>query len=174
MDSEIGRLVSRAGQRLASAEQRLAVAESITGGHVQALLTSVAGASDFFQGGITAYSLEQKVAQLGVDRAMAARCHCVSADVARQMALGVCRRFQTHWGLATTGFAEPNPGGETPRAFVAMARCVSAGRDPRIVLSQECTLAGSRVENQQRVARFAVELLLQQLAPSPSAAPRNS
>ena len=65
----------------------LAVAESLTAGHVQARIAAVSGASAYFLGGVTAYALAQKVALLGVDRAAAERVNCVSADVARQTAL---------------------------------------------------------------------------------------
>ena len=49
----------------------LAVAESLTCGRLQARIGAISGASEFFLGGMTAYSLEQKVRHLGVDRAAA-------------------------------------------------------------------------------------------------------
>lgn len=100
----------------------LAVAESLTGGRVQTRCTAHSGASDFFRGGITAYTLESKVRQLGVGRRLAEDTHCVSALVAEQMALGVCRQFDADIGLATTGWAEPAPefGVETPFAWWAL------------------------------------------------------
>ena len=48
----------------------LAVAESLTGGRVQARITAISGASEFFLGGMTAYSLDQKVRHLGVSRGL--------------------------------------------------------------------------------------------------------
>ena len=45
----------------------LCVAESMTIGRIQVMIGGVPGASDFFVGGLTAYTLEQKVRQLGVD-----------------------------------------------------------------------------------------------------------
>ena len=51
----------------------LAVAESLTSGHLQAAIGARSGASDFFLGGITAYSIDQKVTHLGVDRDEAER-----------------------------------------------------------------------------------------------------
>lgn len=85
----------------------LAVAESLTCGRVQARIGQISGASEFFLGGITAYSLDQKVRHLGVDRAAAAPVNSVSAAVAEQMARGVCALFGSELGLATTGYAEP-------------------------------------------------------------------
>src|SRR5688572_13935952 len=87
---------------------KLAVAESLTGGHVQALVSSVSGISKVFAGGVTAYNEHQKVRHLKVDQTHAAENNCVSERVAREMALGVCRLFDVEIGLATTGYAEPD------------------------------------------------------------------
>ena len=62
----------------------LAVAESITCGRLQARIGAISGASAFFRGGVTAYTLEGKVRLLGVDRAHAAKVGCVSRRVAGQ------------------------------------------------------------------------------------------
>ena len=101
----------------------LAVAESLTCGRLQARIGEISGASTFFAGGITAYSLEQKVRQLGVNRAAARKVNCVSVSVADEMARGVCRSFRSDLGVATTGYAEPSPGeGVTePFAWWALA-----------------------------------------------------
>jgi nicotinamide-nucleotide amidase len=87
----------------------LSAAESLTCGHVQALVGKISGASNFFLGGITAYTLEQKVRHLGVDRAAARRVNSVSAAVAKQMARGACALFASDLAVATTGYAEPAP-----------------------------------------------------------------
>ncbi len=107
----------------------LAVAESLTAGQVQARIGAISGASTFFRGGITAYTLEQKARHLGVDRAAAAACDCVSETVARQMARGVCGLFDATIGLATTGYAEPNPelGIAEPFAWWAVAERAGDG-----------------------------------------------
>ncbi len=86
----------------------LAAAESLTCGRVQARVGEISGASNFFRGGITAYTLDQKVRHLGVDRTAARRVNSVSAEVACQMARGVCRLFGSDLGVATTGYAEPS------------------------------------------------------------------
>jgi nicotinamide-nucleotide amidase len=85
----------------------IAAAESLTAGRIQSRLSAVSGASAFFLGGITAYSIEQKVTHLGVNRAAAAAVNSVSAEVAEQMARGVCVLFGADLGVATTGYAEP-------------------------------------------------------------------
>lgn len=104
---------------LARPRLTLAAAESMTCGRVQAAIGRISGASTFFVGGITAYSLDQKVRQLGVDRATARRVNSVSGDIARQMAAGACALFGSDLAVATTGYAEPSPDDdvETPYAW---------------------------------------------------------
>ena len=144
----------------------LAVAESLTAGHVQARVAAVSGASEYFLGGLTAYSLEQKVTLLGVDRAEAAKVNCVSAAVAEQMARGVCERFGAEVGVATTGYAEcaKAQGVAVPFAWWAVAAATSAsGRGPRKFWSWhgrvECPGA-SRIEVQAIVAEAAIAELV--------------
>ena len=86
----------------------LAVAESLTSGRLQARIGAISGASEFFLGGVTAYTLDEKVRHLGVDRAEAGAVNSVSARVAEQMARGACVLFGSDLGVATTGYAEPS------------------------------------------------------------------
>lgn len=133
----------------------LAAAESLTCGRVQARIGEISGASHFFLGGLTAYSLEEKVRHLGVDRASARRVDAVSADVAAQMARGACRLFGSDLALATTGYAEPAPGVDAPFAWWALAH----RRRGRFVALRtgrvECPGA-TRVDAQQFVADAVV------------------
>jgi nicotinamide-nucleotide amidase len=109
---------------------RLAVAESLTGGRVQAAITAVPGASGFFLGGITAYSIDQKVKLLRVKRASATPVNGVSATVATQMAQGAVRLFGADMAVATTGYAEPAKAQGVAEAFAywAIAHRVSPRR----------------------------------------------
>jgi len=102
----------------------LAVAESLTCGRVQARIGTVSGASEYFLGGITAYSLEEKVRHLGVDRTTAEKVNSVSAAVAEQMARGACALFGADVAAATTGYAEPSAEWKVaqPVAWWAIAR----------------------------------------------------
>lgn len=135
----------------------LAVAESLTCGHLQARIGAIAGASNFLLGGITAYSLEQKVRHLGVDRARAAAVNCVSAAVAEEMARGAAALFGANVGVATTGYAEPAPaqGITAPFAWWAVALRDSARAEWRQCHGRiECPGA-SRVDAQTMVADAA-------------------
>ena len=142
----------------------LAVAESMTGGRLQARITEIPGASGFFLGGVTAYTLAQKVALLGVDEAHAAAVNCVSERVAGEMAIGTCRLFRADIALATTGYAEPSPADGVADPFAWVALAVATGGEPKLVrvLRVDCPGA-SRTEAQARVADAALALLVERL-----------
>ena len=142
----------------------LAVAESMTSGRVQAAVGAISGASEFFLGGVTAYSLEEKVKLLGVDRAAAEKVNCVSAEVVEQMARGVCRLFGSDFGVATTGYAERSPVWSVtePMAWWAVARRDAGGA--LIVKTGHVEFPGAtRIEAQTRVAEATLAALVAEL-----------
>jgi nicotinamide-nucleotide amidase len=139
----------------------LAAAESMTSGRIQARIGAISGASDFFFGGITAYSLAQKVRHLGVSRDLAEPVDCVSAAVAEQMALGACALFGSDIGVATTGYAEPSAKWSVTAPFAWWAVAVRPGVGPGQARSGRVDFPGaSRTEAQERVADVALAALL--------------
>ncbi|KQR95667.1 damage-inducible protein CinA [Chryseobacterium sp. Leaf180] len=90
-------------------EESIAVAESVTSGFLQFSFSQMDKASDFFRGGITAYSLGEKVRLLEVNQLEAKSCNCVSEKISQQMAVGVSKLFRTDWGIGVTGYAVPVP-----------------------------------------------------------------
>jgi nicotinamide-nucleotide amidase len=95
---------------LQSRGQKVAVAESCTGGRIAAALTSVPGSSLSFVGAVVAYDDRVKIAQLGVDPAAIASVGAVSAEVAEQMARGARARLGADVAVSTTGIAGPGGG----------------------------------------------------------------
>ncbi|UXE59037.1 MAG: competence/damage-inducible protein A [Woronichinia naegeliana WA131] len=108
-DETLGSVV---GEKLRQKGQTVSVAESCTGGGLGAILTEVAGSSDYFWGGIIAYDNRVKVSFLGVNPQDLAQYGAVSSLVAEQMALGVKTRLGTDWGISITGIAGPCGGSE--------------------------------------------------------------
>lgn len=151
---------------VASPRLTLAVAESLTVGRVQALAAAESGASEFFLGGVTAYSLEQKVRLLGVEAEPARAVWCVSATVAEEMARGVCRLFGSDVGLATTGWAEPSPaaGVTVPFAWWALAWRTPSTEASFQTETGRVEVAGlGRQEVQAQVARLSIEALIRRM-----------
>ncbi len=97
------------GKVLIERNETIAVAESVTSGYLQALLSSALNAEQFYQGGITTYNIGQKCRHLAVEPVSAKKNNCVSEDVAKQMSRGVAKVFLSHFGIGITGYAAPYP-----------------------------------------------------------------
>jgi nicotinamide-nucleotide amidase len=146
---------------LAEPAWTLAIAESLTAGQLQTRVGAISGASAFFRGGITAYSLEQKVKLLGVERAAARRVDCVSAQVAEQTARGSCALFDADVGVATTGYAEPSPKQQVIDPFAWWAVVLRKSRSTFSVRFGRVECPGcSRQETQAIVADAAMAELI--------------
>ena len=81
----------------------LGLAESVTGGLVGGRITSIAGASRVFKGGVISYASDVKFDVLGVEHGPV-----VSERAAMQMASGAQRVLGASVGLALTGVAGPD------------------------------------------------------------------
>jgi competence/damage-inducible protein CinA-like protein len=90
----------------------IAVAESCTGGLLAQRLTSIAGSSTYFLGGVVSYSNQLKTAWVDVPAEIIESKGAVSAEVARALAEGIRRRAGSTLGLGVTGIA--GPGGGSP------------------------------------------------------------
>jgi nicotinamide-nucleotide amidase len=95
---------------LACPPQRLAIAESCTGGLVAEKLTRVPGISAVFDRGFVTYSNESKTELLGVDPELLRAHGAVSAQVAAAMARGAAERARATCAVSVTGIAGPDGG----------------------------------------------------------------
>ncbi len=98
------------GQRLLARQQKLAVAESCTGGLVGQLVTAVPGASRYFVGGVVSYANELKRDLLGVKPETLAAHGAVSEPAVIEMADGARRACGGDWAIAVSGIAGPDGG----------------------------------------------------------------
>lgn len=132
------------GKLLREHQRSLAVAESCSGGLVGNRITNVPGSSDYFVGGVIAYSNELKQRLLGVQERTLTTHGAVSEETAREMALGVRRATGADLGVATTGIAGPDGGtAEKPVGTVAIALATD-GLDIGHVRSRVYQLWGNR------------------------------
>lgn len=100
------------GQLLRDNDKTLAVAESCTAGMLAARITSPPGSSDYFSGGIAAYTNEVKSDLLGVNTELLAEYGAVSRECALVMAHNCRERFEVDYALSITGIAGPDGGTE--------------------------------------------------------------
>ena len=98
------------GQLLLKHNKTVAFAESCSGGFVQHKITTVPGASSYFQGGVVPYHNDHKIRTLGVSAKTLESHGAVSEQCALEMAEGVRKAFKSDFGAATTGIAGPDGG----------------------------------------------------------------
>src|SRR3954453_19787567 len=139
---------------LGSAGATLATAESLTGGRLAAVVTSVPGASASYLGGFVTYATALKESLLGVSEDLVQRYGVVSGECAQAMAAGCREATGATYALATTGVAGPDAqeGKPVGTVFVGIA-----GPDGFSALSME--LVGDRHQIQDRACREALAAL---------------
>jgi nicotinamide-nucleotide amidase len=103
LESVVGKLLIR---RHAS----VSTAESCTGGRIAHKITAVPGSSEYFKGGVVAYSNEMKINILGVNPDDIKKFGAVSPEIALQMAEGARKISNSDYAVATTGIAGPTGG----------------------------------------------------------------
>jgi nicotinamide-nucleotide amidase len=148
MAEVIGRMLKLNGKTLA-------VAESCTGGYISHLITSVPGCSAFYNGSVTAYSNLIKENILGVNPETIFDFGAVSEQVAKEMAVGVRKVFNSDFALATTGIAGPDGGTEEkPVGTVWIA--VASEND---VIALKFIFGDNRERNISRSSQTALQIL---------------
>jgi nicotinamide-nucleotide amidase len=143
------------GDLLRERRWTLSIAESCTGGLISDRITDVSGSSDYFEGGMVTYSNESKARHLGIPLDYIKRYGAVSPQVAKRMAQGVRKAFNTTFGLSTTGVAGPTGGTKRSpigRVFIGVA----SGK--RTWVKQE-DFKGSRREIKKQAAERSIEFL---------------
>ncbi len=134
---------------------KLSLAESCTGGYIGHLITSIAGSSEYFMGGVMSYSNESKQDFLGVSQKALENFGAVSEQVAIEMAEGVRAKMKTDFGLATTGIA--GPGGGTDSKPVGTVWIAIAG--PEKTTTRMYQFGKDRGRNIRKTALMALDLL---------------
>jgi nicotinamide-nucleotide amidase len=151
-----GSIEEVAGECLRRRGWTIATAESCTGGLASAMITSVAGASDYFRGGVIAYGDEAKIAALDVAPDLLDRYGAVSEEVAAALALGAQAAFHATLALSITGIA--GPGGGSAEKPVGLVYVALAGPEAKMDV-RRLQLPGDREAIQRRAALAALTLL---------------
>lgn len=132
--------------------EKIAVAESCTGGLLAAAITAIPGSSEVFDRGFVTYSNEAKTQMLGVPEELIAAHGAVSAEVAIAMAEGALANSSASISAAITGIA--GPGGGSPAKPVGTVFIAVARREGP-TLSFPCLFSGTREEIRLQAVGFA-------------------
>jgi nicotinamide-nucleotide amidase len=152
----IGRLLRQQGKTIATAE-------SCTGGKIAQILTSVAGASNYFRGSVVSYATDTKISVLGVSAQTIEKYTVVSAEVASEMALGIQKLMKADYAIATTGNAGPSKGdadAEVGTVFIALAT-------PSTVFTSAFNFGQPREKVIDRTTNKALEILQKEILKNP-------
>lgn len=152
-------LAATVGGLLRAGGLTLALAESCTGGLISHLVTSVAGCSDYYLGGVCSYSNAMKSAVLAVEPAILQTHGAVSGETAEAMARGVRALTGADLALAVTGVA--GPGGGSEEKPVGTVFFGIDDRGERQSLRRQ--FSGKRSEIQSMSAHTALDLIRRKL-----------
>lgn len=141
--------------------ETVATGESLTGGLVAAVLTSVPGASAVVRGGVVVYATSLKHELAGVDAAALAEYGAVHPLIAEQLAGGARRTCRASWGIGLTGVAGPDPQDGVEPGVVHVAVAGPVGTDVRTI-----EIDGNRHQVRAGAVRAAFDLLTARLEAS--------
>lgn len=143
------------GNLLKKYNLNLGVAESCTGGLIGNRITNIPGSSNYFVGGIVAYSNKIKINELQVCPETLKKFGAVSKPTAREMAEGIRKKFNCDLGLSVTGIAGPGGGTETkPVGLVYIGIA-----DKNYTKVHKINLKEDRLENKWRTSQSALNFL---------------
>src|ERR1700720_1507933 len=133
----------------------IAAAESCTGGLRAQRLTSIAGSSSYFLGGVVCYSNELKTIWADVPPEMILAKGAVSAEVAVALAEGIRRRVGSTFGVGITGIAGPGGGSdEKPVGTVHVAISHGGG-----IKERAARFPGARESIRWQASQIALDLV---------------
>ena len=142
-------------QDLLKQNATIAAAESCTGGLFAERLTTIAGSSAYFLGGVVCYSNEMKTAWADVPPEMIATKGAVSTEVAIALAEGIRRHVGSTLGVGITGIAGPGGGSEEkPVGTVHIALASATG-----VRERALRLPGDREMVRLQASQAALDMV---------------
>ena len=138
----------------------LSVAESCSSGIIASELTSNAGSSKYFSGGIIAYSDQIKQDILDIDKEIIKKQSSVCSDVAKLMVENVAKKFSSDFSISTTGYASASPSNDNN---ITAGKVFIGIKTPNSLFVEEFLFSGDRKIIIQQVKDKALELLLNEI-----------
>lgn len=141
------------GRKLKSRGETVATAESCTAGLIAHRIVETPGASEWLKGGTVAYSDEAKTYELDVPENMISDYGAVSAEVAREMAIGAMQAYHSDWAVSTTGIS--GPGGGSDAKPVGLVYIAVVNRRCDVMVHDYCYVT-TREQHQERTTNQAL------------------
>lgn len=148
MENVVGKLLIQKGKTMCTAE-------SCTGGYIAHILTSIPGASQFYQGSVVSYANQVKQNLLGVNKATLEAAGAVSEEVVIQMAKGALENIKADYAIAVSGIMGPGGGSADKPAGTVW---IAVGNKDRVE-AHKLFFRFDRARNIQLTATHALNLL---------------
>ena len=152
---ELEALAAEIGAILKARGQKIAVAESSSGGLISAALLSVPGASAYYLGGAVVYTPKARVLLTDIPREALQGMRSSSEPYAMLLARNQVERYGADWGISETGAAGPTGNGY---GDAAGHTCVAVSGPVEAVLTVE-TGSDDRSANMRAFAAASLGLL---------------
>jgi PncC family amidohydrolase len=156
MDKEIIEYIERVHKFFKKKGLTLSVAESCTGGLISHYMTTLPGASAFFEAGVISYSAEAKQKILGVSSETISKFGIVSLETAKEMSEKMRALSITDFSLSTTGNLGPDVLEGKEKGLIYIAVSMKEG-----VFSKQIRLAGTRKQNKEWASLHALKFLIE-------------
>ena len=148
-------LAGSIGNLLRDKKATLSTAESCTGGNIAREITSIAGSSDYYFGGVISYDNSIKINELGVKKETLDNFGAVSEEIARKMLSGILKKMGTDYAIVTTGIAGPGGGSEDKPIGTVW---IGVGTKDKTII-KKYQFDRSRTENIQLFTSTALDML---------------
>lgn len=159
-------LAKSVGKTMTARDLTLATSESLTGGLLGAVITSIPGSSAYYLGGAVAYATAMKARLSGVERSILTSHGVVSEQTVTEMAIGIQRLTDADWAIAVSGVAGPDPQEGHPAGEVWI--CVvgpRVGAMESAVQAHRYQFEGDRTAIREQTVAAGLELLLTMMSP---------
>ncbi|KAI0177544.1 putative competence/damage-inducible protein CinA [Pestalotiopsis sp. NC0098] len=156
--AEIQTILDEVTSLLKSRNESVSVAETAAGGLISSSLLTAAGASAYYKGGLTLYTLPSRLAYAGWTQETVKGYKGPTTDIVSGLAKHVRKDLGSTYTISESGTAGPT-GGDTPNrtpGYVALAVDCDKGT---FVRELNTGLGNDRVANMQRFAVEALKLL---------------
>jgi nicotinamide-nucleotide amidase len=140
------------GKLLLNHNKTISTAESCTGGAIASLITSVPGASAYFEGSIVSYACGVKEMLLDVKKSTLENYGAVSEETVKEMLSGLLNKMKTDYGIAVSGIMGPDGG--TPEKPVGTVWIAVGNKEKQVVQKLK-----QRFERQKNIEVTAVMAL---------------
>lgn len=147
-------IVKRIHEIFKSKRLTLSIAESCTAGLVSHLITSLSGASEFFDSSLICYSLKSKKRLLDIKTSLLKKHGSVSEETAEAMAEAVRIMTKTDFSLAITGNIGPTAIEDKRVGLIFFSVAFKKGTESRGMIFD-----GSRNDIKEAAAMAALEFL---------------